>query len=308
MSAAPPRAVAVLGDGPRIRGFLAYETDSERVGWPLGRMVADVQGIVAEPGFECDLRRVVRALGICTLRFDHVLRDQTLFAPFHRSLHQSPVVDLSHGHEAYVNDVRSRSNRVITDIARRSRNLARKHGDVVVQWHSTRPEDLTTLIDWKSEQYRRTQGVDLFAYRWATSLLGDLTGETASECRGLVVTLRAGDQLIAADYGLAGGGTLAWWFPVYDPAFGRYSPGLILLLALAAQAAEHGVRFIDLGRGESGYKLRVANSSYTVAEGRVPAIGAAFRTAIRLRHPGWAPRKAQSILQGGLDRLRSPRS
>ena len=145
----PATRIAVLRDGPHIRGFLSYEPDSERVGWPLGRVVSDVQGIVAEPDLECDLPTVVRALGVCTFRFDHVLCDQAPFAPFHRSLHQSPILDLTHGHDAYLHDVRSRSKTVIPDVARRKRALARDCGDIVIEWRSTRPADLTTLVEFE---------------------------------------------------------------------------------------------------------------------------------------------------------------
>lgn len=44
-----------------------------------------------------------------------------------------------------------------------------------------------------------------------------------------------------------------------------------LLLDLAELAVERGLSTIDLGRGEHGYKLRVATGTDTVAEGVVPA-------------------------------------
>ena len=70
--------------------------------------------------------------------------------------------------------------------------------------------------------------------------------------------------------GLGGLTSLSWWFPAYDPELGPYSPGLVLLLDLAEFAAERGLAMVDLGRGEHGYKLRVATGEYTVAEGEVP--------------------------------------
>jgi CelD/BcsL family acetyltransferase involved in cellulose biosynthesis len=72
-------------------------------------------------------------------------------------------------------------------------------------------------------------------------------------------------------FGVLGHDRLVWWFPAYDAEYGSYSPGLILLLDLVAEAAERGLTLVDLGRGEHHYKLRVANGAYDVAEGVVPA-------------------------------------
>ena len=96
----------------------------------------------------------------------------------------------------------------------------------------------------------------------------------ATASLALLSTLRAGDHLVAVHFGLLGRDRLIWWFPAYDATFGSYSPGLILLLDLVAEAAARGLALVDLGRGEHHYKLRVANGAYDVAEGSVPASAA----------------------------------
>ncbi len=74
---------------------------------------------------------------------------------------------------------------------------------------------------------------------------------------------------MAVHLGLQSADRLCWWFPAYDPELGRYSPGLILLLALIAEGSARQVPILDLGRGEHDYKLRVADRFYEVAEGEV---------------------------------------
>src|SRR5437879_5433808 len=76
----PGARVAVLEDGPQVVGFLAFERDAERVGWPIGKDLADAQALIAEPGFECDLPTLVRRLGLCVWRFDHLVRGQALLS------------------------------------------------------------------------------------------------------------------------------------------------------------------------------------------------------------------------------------
>jgi CelD/BcsL family acetyltransferase involved in cellulose biosynthesis len=62
---------------------------------------------------------------------------------------------------------------------------------------------------------------------------------------------------------------LHWWFPVYDPAFGKLAPGWILLRELVTAAPVLAVERIDLGRGEDEYKRRAMTGQSTVCEGRL---------------------------------------
>ena len=72
----------------------------------------------------------------------------------------------------------------------------------------------------------------------------------------------------------------AWhyWLPTYDRDFAKYSPGLILLLEMAAQAQALGIQTIDLGKGNALYKQRLMNGAVPLLEGVVPA--SPFRAAV----------------------------
>ena len=72
------------------------------------------------------------------------------------------------------------------------------------------------------------------------------------------------------------------WFPAYDPALAKYSPGLILWLELARAAAVLGLEHIDLGKGQERYKTSLQSGAVQLAEGSID-----FRfVAGSLRH-GW---------------------
>jgi CelD/BcsL family acetyltransferase involved in cellulose biosynthesis len=62
---------------------------------------------------------------------------------------------------------------------------------------------------------------------------------------------------------------LHWWFPTYDPAYTKYSVGIILLLRVARAAADEGIVSIDLGKGDALYKERVMTASTPVGEGSI---------------------------------------
>ena len=256
-----------LGEAP---AFFAFSVD-EHVGAPIGATISDAQALVGGTDAPWDAPALVRSSGLESWRFDHLVSTQVAFTPFHHARHASPVADLSHGHDAYLDEVRARSKDVLSQSARRRRKLGREVGDVVFEWHDPASATLETLFAWKSAQYRATGVWDRFDQPWIVEVVRTLAATVSEGLTGAVATLRAGDTLVAVHLGLLGPDRLVWWFPAYDPRFAAYSPGLVLLLDLVAESATRGVQLVDLGRGEHHYKLRVATGSYDVAEGSVPA-------------------------------------
>lgn len=266
--------VAVLEEDAEVCGFLAFQADPDGGGSPIGATICDAQAVIGRPGWTFDGRQLVEAAGLQRWRFDHLVTAQLPFAPFHRALHRSPLVDLRGGHEQFLAEVRGHSKDLLAQVRRRRRNLERDVGPVVCEWESTRyDDDLRTLQRWKSEQYSRTGTWDRFDHPWIMEVVAGLGRSHQPSCEGVLTVLRAGDRLVAAHFGLRGRDRLSWWFPAYDPELGRYSPGLILLLDLIAEAAGRGVPRVDLGRGEHGYKWRVTPHFYAVAEGEVSVEG-----------------------------------
>ena len=93
---------------------------------------------------------------------------------------------------------------------------------------------------------------------------------------GVLDMIYVDDRPIAGHFGLRTKTTLVGWFPAYDTAFSKYSPGLIHPLAMVGRAAEAGIQVIDLGRGQKEYKEKLKNGEHMVIEGRIarPSAGA----------------------------------
>ena len=73
-----------------------------------------------------------------------------------------------------------------------------------------------------------------------------------------IVELRFDGRLVAAQYWLLYGDTLAYYQGGRDPEFDRWSVGMILLHEVVAPAADAGVREVDLLRGGESYKYHWA--------------------------------------------------
>jgi CelD/BcsL family acetyltransferase involved in cellulose biosynthesis len=262
--------VATYRDGSNVCGFLAYQVGSDRAGLPIGATICDAQAVIAPSGWTFDPLRLIDSAGLSKWSFDHLTTQQAAFLPYHRRRHRSPVVDLAGGYDAFVDEVRANSKDLIAQVGRRRRKLEREVGPVVCEWQSSEPEgDLLRLLQWKSDQYARDGSWDRFAVPWIAAAVQSLARSRDPACTGVLTSVRAGEHLVAVHFGLLSADRLCWWFPTYNPEFGRYSPGLILLLDIIAEAARRGVRMVDLGRGEHDYKLRATSRFYEVAEGEV---------------------------------------
>ncbi|MCX5688591.1 MAG: GNAT family N-acetyltransferase, partial [Planctomycetota bacterium] len=136
---------------------------------------------------------------------------------------------------------------------------------------------------WKSQQCTQTDSIDVFGVEWSRQLMRNLLETNLSEFGGVLSTLRANGRLIAAHMGMRSDKIWHYWFPSYDHGFAQYSPGLVLLLRMAEAAQALGVSAIDLGKGDSFYKGRLANAEVALLEGRieVPAIATSLRAMWR---------------------------
>jgi CelD/BcsL family acetyltransferase involved in cellulose biosynthesis len=298
----PAARVAVLEDASGVVGFFPYEVRRRMVGVPIGFGISDCQGLIHQPGLDWDPVELLRACRLPVWEFDHLLAEQRPFAAFHDRRTGSPVLNLSEGYPAYLDD-RNRAGDVVKQALRKQRRMAREVGTERFEWDDRDAGALTALRGWKSAQYQLTQQYDRFATPWIHAVLEELLASPAPECRAVVSTVYAGDRPVAGHLGLRSRSVLAYWFPSYDVELSRHSAGILLCLRMAEAGAADGIRQIDLGKSEALYKTRLKNDEVPVAEGRVGrswAVAAARRAESAL---------SRSIRGGALgDRLKSGRT
>jgi CelD/BcsL family acetyltransferase involved in cellulose biosynthesis len=266
--------VAVLEDGSAVVGFFPFERRSLGYGLPIAPTLTECQGVVHAPGLDWDPGQLLRACGLAFWEFDCLVEGQQRFEPYEVCRVPSPVMDLSRGFDVYLAERRRASSR-IRDLPRRHRRLEREVGPVRFQFDARDPEALQRLMAWKSAQYRRTGRPDRFAQPWIVELLEAMLETRARGCTGRLSVLHAGDEVVAAHFGLSSSRVIPTWFPTYDVRFRPYSPGLLLHLEMARAAAAAGICNIDMGRGAKDYKEWLKSYDVVVAEGRVHRASAA---------------------------------
>ncbi|MEP6667584.1 MAG: GNAT family N-acetyltransferase [Chthoniobacter sp.] len=281
--------VAIMEDDEGVAGFFPFEAGQDGVGRPMGGLLSDYQGMIGRVGLQWDAVKLVQRCGLRSWRFDHLLAEQKAFAPFHRVTMSSPVMDLSDGYAAYVAARQGAGTEQIKKALGLRRKLEREAGVVRIETQAADPALLQQLMHWKSAQYLASGKTDIFALSWVVQVIERMQATRGADFAGMLSVLFAGDRPVAAHMGLRSQTTWHYWLPAYDPAFARYSPGILLLLGMAEGASDLGLRMIDLGNGSTFYKSRLMNHEIAIAEGEVPA--SPFRAglmSLRNRAKAWA--------------------
>ncbi|HSV77828.1 MAG TPA: GNAT family N-acetyltransferase [Ramlibacter sp.] len=261
--------VAVAERDGAVEALFGFERDGRR-GRPMGAPMNDFQGVIAAPGGAFDTHALMRAAGLRTMAFDHLLQDLQVLGEHVERVQPSPYCDIGGGLDAYRARL-GRGKTALSTTLQLARKAARELGELRLDFQCTDPAVLDTLFAWKSRQYRDTGVHDLFAeerprrfLRW----MFDQREPVDGFC-GVMTTLHAGDQLLAVHLGMRAGHVLHSWFPSYNTTLRKYSPGRILLAKIAEAAPALGLARIDLGKGREMYKAHSMTGSVAVCEGRI---------------------------------------
>lgn len=273
--------VAVWESAGEPQAFLPFERRTRSVASPVGGTLCDYQGLIARPEFSINVSEMLRACDLKTWYFDHVLAQQPQFMHAHSHTASSPYIDIGESLDDYRQRSRPTSRNKIQEILRKQRKLEREVAPVRFEFASQNHAMFEQLLKWKKQYYRRIRSVDHLTDR-AADITRMISQVNAEGLRGVLSVLYVGDEVGAIHLGLQSYGVLHWWIPTYNRDLHNYSPGLILLLHLAAEGAKQGYRRIDLGKGDEEYKRWLMTGTTDVAEGSVD-----LRPAHRFVRHGW---------------------
>ena len=282
--------VGVIQEGGRPVGFFPFQLEAPSIAGPVGDTMNDCHGVIAEPGLRFDVKTLLRSCELAIWDFHSVPRAQEPFEPFHRTALESPLLDLSGGYAAYLAD---KKGSTITTLMRKARKIEREVGPLRFSADVEDEATLRRLMQWKSQQYERTGAQDLFAAGWPRRAVAWIFANRCDAFAGMLSVLHAGDQVVAMHFGIRSSRVWHWWFPVYDPRYAAYSPGLLLLLKMAESAESLGLDTIDLGCNENriSYKHRLMNGSVPLWAGSVEL--SSRQTAARRLRKAYRRRFAQ---------------
>ena len=261
--------IAIVEDGNEVVGLLPYCREQARIGGPLAGQFTDFQGMLLKPEASIDPRQLLRQCRLNSWHFNHLAADQEVFQPFHWAQSESPYMDLSNGFEAYRVERRKAGSDELQEALRKSRKIDRDVAPLTFEPHTTNYRVLETLISWKRDQLRSTRRPDCFRPAWVVPMLERLLYTHGGNFHSMLSALYVGDELLAINYGLRCGSVMHGWITAFNPAYRKFSPGLILLTRLAQSAESLGICRIDMGRGNESFKKSFGSGSRLLAEGAV---------------------------------------
>ncbi len=259
--------IAVVRQGNEIAGFLPYQRTKWNVGQPIGSRMNNFQAVIAKRDTRLDLKQIVRGSGLTAWKYDELRLGTNLTAPKHLSVVDNLYIDLSDGYDAYYKSRRASGSNRLKQAEKFSRRAERDFGQVRCQFDTREEGVLQALLEWKSQQYRNTGGVDILSYAWTVEVIRRALERFESGFSAVVSSLHFGDTLAAVELGLRFGKVLYGWFPAYNREFSKYSPGTVLQLKLAQLAHDEGVHILDMGKANMPYKVSFASGSFPVARG-----------------------------------------
>jgi CelD/BcsL family acetyltransferase involved in cellulose biosynthesis len=268
-------------------------------GEPIGGNMTDYFGIIADVGFVIEPQRLLRLAGLDSLLFHHLAGAQSVFGleGEHPEIgHRMPI---GPDPARYQEELKKANKSLVAETGRRLRKVAENCGPLRFAFQSERPTaELDHLIERKRAQYVRSGKPDNFADEWRRRLLHELVASSDPQCRGVLSTLHAGDTWVASHFGLLGGSTLHYWFPVYNDELAKFAPGHLLLKCIIDDAARSGIEIIDRGAGDQPHKTAYVKESHHFTKGywyRASARGVAHRLGQAVI---WRLQKARDIGAG----------
>jgi CelD/BcsL family acetyltransferase involved in cellulose biosynthesis len=277
------KVVVIENDGT-IAGFFPYQRSLWGMGNPVGGALSDYHGVISGPEAEWEIEPLMRAAKLSVFAFSHLVGDAGKFAPYVQEISTSPQIDLSAGYKCYADGRRDAGSDYIRKTEGLARKMGREVGELRFALHEPDRETMAQLVEWKSAQYRTGRLPDAFSVPWTGDLLNRIATTSSDGFAGVCSVLRAGDRRVAIHMGIRSSNVLHYWFPAYDPAYAKFSTGIILLLRMAEALSDLGIRTIDLGEGKSQYKERLMTGEAILRKGAVelPSMLARVRKAQRM--------------------------
>ena len=238
------------------------------IGQRIGGELSDYFGIVAESGLSITPRELLRLAKLSTMIFTHLDESQTRFGLDGESPKPGLRIELPQGGRVYWDGLLRENKNLVKDTERRERKLINQYGRLNFIFRQAQPRPyLEHLIAAKRAQYRRTNAGDSLQSARVRRFLLKLAGCEDPECKASMSTLHAGDTWVASHFGLMCGGTLHYWFPVYNPELHEFAPGRLLLKAIIDSSETHRVTAIDRGLGDAPAKQDFATAEHTFLNG-----------------------------------------
>jgi CelD/BcsL family acetyltransferase involved in cellulose biosynthesis len=277
-AARPDARVAVFRRDDAAVGFLAYHKRPGGFARPIGAPFCDYHGMVGVRGVPILAPEALRAAGVSALRLNGLIDPNGAFdgAVEARGWAHRIVLegDSSDYFDALWRDHPGRRK----NYRRYRRALEREAGPLRLVADDRDPAAFDQVLAWKRDQFRRTGLHDFLAVPWARALMRGLFEARTERFGGQLVSLYAGERLVAAHFGVRQDGWFHPWIGAFDIALKAHSPGMVHQVEAIGAMTGAGLHTYDLGPGEDHWKRQFTDRGSWIGSGLAvaPNVAGAF--------------------------------
>ncbi len=267
--------VAVFRQDGKAVGFLPYHQRSLGFSRPIGSPFSDYQALVTAPDQRLDAAQALALAGLNAFRFSHLLDPYGCFGAVEQTYDDGYRMQFGEGGaEAYLDAIRSANPKRAKNWRRLENKLEREFGEIELTCADDSQHAFDALIRWKREQLHRSGLHDFFRPHWSLDLMQDLFKIRHGRFQGLMITLRAGGQLVAGHFGVRLDGHFHSWISSVDPEAAACGPGNTILLRALEAMPSLGLTAFDMGPGHCNYKEPFCTSTVRIGAGVATAADA----------------------------------
>jgi CelD/BcsL family acetyltransferase involved in cellulose biosynthesis len=266
---APNAHLAVIYDRDEIKALLPFQGKKGGLARPLGAPMSDQHDVIAAKGTRLDFPHVIDSMSMSGFLFSGLKREVDGALKLIKS--NCHVADLSDGVGAYVAWRKANWSNQVKKNERRKRQGEREWGQMRIETACPKTSNaFATLMAWKQAKYVETNRHNVLAAPWINAVLRDLYHSPDPSFVGEITALYFGDHQAALEFGLRANGAMHSWFPAYDQAFSKVSPGILLMDGMIEACGTRGITKVDLGIGHDQYKRHASNAPIPVWSGTLP--------------------------------------
>jgi CelD/BcsL family acetyltransferase involved in cellulose biosynthesis len=285
--------------------FFPHSLRPDGLARPLGAPFGDYQAIVAAATTSVDLDALMKAAGIKRFPFGGLLDPAGRFESARTCGDISYRMVLEHGGQAYLDALQAENPKRHKNWRRLQNKTEREVGPIRFEPDQRDAAILEMLLSWKSAQMQRTGITNVLAPVWVRTMMHHLlehrAGNGTDAFGGLMMTLWAGDTLLAGHFGVRKGGVFHPWMAAINPDFQCQSPGQTYLFRAITAMESVGITTYDLGLGHAHYKAPFCNVEVRLGSGLWLAEGVCAPLSARRDLMGRLARRVDHVASVELD-------